>query len=185
MTLPVALPVPWRAIAAIALVAAVAIAGWRVTAWREGYLQAEAAQDALRRTERLLTTRTAERDVCTSREAIAAQALREAASAAAARAEADRATAQRIENELSTQLAAANARGRDLARRLRDATACPGAGAVPGATPPAGSAAPAAGEPGSAHGIAEATAALAAACDRDSARLAGWQAWWSAVAAGR
>ncbi len=179
------IPLPARALAAIALMAAVALMGWRVTAWREGYLQTRAAQDALRRTERALATRTAELRLCTDREAIAAQALREAASAAAARAEADRATAQRIENELTTRLAAADARGRDLARRLRDAAACPGAGAVPGAAPPAGSAAPAAGEPGSTHGIAEATAALAAACDRDSARLAGWQAWWSAVAAGR
>ena len=181
MTLPVALPVPWRAIAAIALVAAVAIAGWRVAAWREGYLQAEAAQDALRRTEEALTTRTAERDVCTSREAIAAQALREAASAAAARAEADRATAQRIENELSTQLAAANARGRDLARRLRDATACPGAGAVPGATDPAGQPAGASGESGRAGAVGAAVAGLAAACERDSARLDGWIEWWREV----
>lgn len=179
------IPLPARALAAIALVAAVALMGWRVTAWREGYLQTRAAQDALRRTEKALATRTAEVVQYQRREAIALETAREAASAAAAREIRDRAAAQKVENELTTRLAAADARGRDLARRLRDAAACPGAGAVPGATPPAGSAAPAAGEPGSAHGIAEATAALAAACDRDSARLAGWQAWWSAVAAGR
>lgn len=179
------IPLPARALAAIALVAAVALMGWRVTAWREGYLQTRAAQDALRRTEKALATRTAELRLCTDREAVAQQALRAAAVAAESRAAEDRAIAERIEHDLQTRLAAADARGRDLARRLRDAAACPGAGAVPGATPPAGSAAPAAGEPGSAHGIAEATAALAAACDRDSARLAGWQAWWSAVAAGR
>lgn len=179
------IPLPARALAAIALVAAVALMGWRVTAWREGYLQTRAAQDALRRTEKALATRTAEAEQCAGREAVAQQALRAAAVATESRAAEDRAIAERIEHDLQTRLAAADARGRDLARRLRDATACPGAGAVPGATPPAGSAAPAAGEPGSAHGIAEATAALAAACDRDSARLAGWQAWWSAVAAGR
>lgn len=179
------IPLPARALAAIALVAAVALMGWRVTAWREGYLQTRAAQDALRRTEKALARRTAEVVQYQRREAIALETAREAASAAAAREIRDRAAAQKVENELTTRLAAADARGRDLARRLRDAAACPGAGAVPGATPPAGSAAPAAGEPGSAHGIAEATAALAAACDRDSARLAGWQAWWSAVAAGR
>lgn len=179
------IPLPARALAAIALVAAVALMGWRVTAWREGYLQTRAAQDALRRTEKALATRTAELRLCTDREAVAQQALRAAAVAAESRAAEDRAIAERIEHDLQTRLAAADARGRDLARRLRDATACPGAGAVPGAADPAGQPASAAGEPGSAHGIAEATAALAAACDRDSARLAGWQAWWSAVAAGR
>lgn len=179
------IPLPARALAAIALVAAVALMGWRVTAWREGYLQTRAAQDALRRTEKALATRTAELRLCTDREAVAQQALRAAAVAAESRAAEDRAIAERIEHDLQTRLAAADARGRDLARRLRDAAACPGAGAVPGATDPAGQPASAAGEPGSAHGIAEATAALAAACDRDSARLAGWQAWWSAVAAGR
>lgn len=179
------IPLPARALAAIALVAAVALMGWRVTAWREGYLQTRAAQDALRRTEKALATRTAELRLCTDREAVAQQAHAQAAAAAESRAAEDRAIARRIEDVLSVRLAAADARGRDLARRLRDATACPGAGAVPGATDPAGQPASAAGEPGSAHGIAEATAALAAACDRDSARLAGWQAWWSAVAAGR
>lgn len=179
------IPLPARALAAIALVAAVALMGWRVTAWREGYLQTRAAQDALRRTEKALATRTAELRLCTDREAVAQQALRAAAVAAESRAAEDRAIAERIEHDLQTRLAAADARGRDLARRLRDATACPGAGAVPGAADPAGQPASAAGEPGSAHGIAEATAALAAACAHDSERLAGWQAWWSAVAAGR
>lgn len=179
------IPLPARALAAIALVAAVALMGWRVTAWREGYLQTRAAQDALRRTEKALATRTAELRLCTDREAVAQQAHAQAAAAAESRAAEDRAIARRIEDVLSVRLAAADARGRDLARRLRDAAACPGAGAVPGAADPAGQPASAAGEPGSAHGIAEATAALAAACDRDSARLAGWQAWWSAVAAGR
>ena len=179
------IPLSARALAAIALMAAVAAMGWRVTAWREGYLQAEAAQDALRRTEEALTTRTAERDVCTSREAIAAQALREAASAAAARAEADRATAQRIENELSTQLAAANARGRDLARRLRDATACPGAGAVPGATPPAGGPAGAGAQSGDGGAVERATEDHFVACALDAAVLTAWQEWWRAVSAER
>lgn len=186
MILPAAvLALPWRLIGAAGLVAVVALMGWRVTRWHDAYEALPGLQDALEREEKALTTRTAELRLCTDREAVAQQALRDAAAAAESRAAEDRAIARRIEDVLSVRLAAADARGRDLARRLRDATACPGAGAVPGATDPAGQPASAAGEPGSAHGIAEATAALAAACDRDSARLAGWQAWWSAVAAGR
>lgn len=183
MTLPVVLP--WRMVGAVAVVICISLMGWRVSAWHDAYRTLEAVQDRARATQEALARRTAEVVQYQRREAIALETAREAASAAAAREIRDRAAAQKVENELTTRLAAADARGRDLARRLRDAAACPGAGAVPGATPPAGSAAPAAGEPGSAHGIAEATAVLAAACDRDSARLAGWQAWWSAVAAGR
>lgn len=170
-----------RAAVGLGVLVAIGFGGWRVTAWREGYLQTEAAQNALKRTEKALATRTAELRLCTDREAVAQQAHAQAAAAAESRAAEDRAIARRIEDVLSVRLAAADARGRDLARRLRDAAACPGAGAVPGATDPAGQPASAAGEPGSAHGIAEATAALAAACAHDSERLAGWIAWWLAV----
>ena len=179
------IPLPARALAAIALVAAVALMGWRVTAWREGYLQTRAAQDALRRTEKALATRTAELRLCTDREAVAQQALRAAAVAAESRAAEDRAIAERIEHDLQTRLAAADARGRDLARRLRDAAACPGAGAVPGATPAAGQPAGASGESGRAGAVGAAVAGLAAACERDSARLDGWIEWWRAVSAER
>lgn len=179
MTLPVVLP--WRLVGAVAVVICISLMGWRVSAWHDAYRTLEAVQDRARATQEALATRTAEAEQCAGREAVAQQALRAAAVATESRAAEDRAIAERIEHDLQTRLAAADARGRDLARRLRDAAACPGAGAVPGATDPAGQPASAAGEPGSAHGIAEATAALAAACAHDSERLAGWIAWWLAV----
>ncbi len=179
------IPLPARALAAIALVAAVALMGWRVTAWREGYLQTRAAQDALRRTEKALATRTAELRLCTDREAVAQQALRAAAVAAESRAAEDRAIAERIEHDLQTRLAAADARGRDLARRLRDATACPGAGAVPGATGAAGGPAGAGAQSGDGGAVERATEDHFVACALDAAVLTAWQEWWRAVSAER
>ena len=136
MTLPVVLP--WRMVGAVAVVICISLMGWRVSAWHDAYRTLEAVQDRARATQEALARRTAEVVQYQRREAIALETAREAASAAAAREIRDRAAAQKVENELTTRLAAADARGRDLARRLRDATACPGAGAVPGATGAAG-----------------------------------------------
>lgn len=169
-----------KAAAIAAAVAGVAFAGWRVSVWHgsHGRLQA---------TERALEMATADRDRYAAREASAWQALREEAGKAAAKEAADKATAERIEHELSTKLAAADARGRDLARRLSIAAraACPGGGAVPGATGAAAEPPGAAGEPGDGEAIERATAEHLSACDRDAERLAGWQAWWGEVSAGR
>ena len=45
--LPLIAGLPWRLIGAVGLVAALALAGWRVSAWREGYKALPAAQQAL------------------------------------------------------------------------------------------------------------------------------------------
>jgi hypothetical protein len=66
-------------------------------------------------------------------------------------------------------LDAADRRGRELARRLRDARAAPG---VPAACPGAAAADVAPGEPGDARAIDEAFIAHLGACERDAERLA-------------
>lgn len=171
---------PWRLIgyavaAALVVWAALTVNGWRLDS------------RALEATQKALETATADRDRYAAREASARQALREAAGKAAEKEAADKATAERIEHELQTKLAAADTRGRDLARRLSIAAraACPGGGAVPGAADPAGQPGQAAGEPGDGEAIERATAEHLAACGRDAERLAGWQAWWGEVSSGR
>ena len=171
---------PWRLIGIVTVAIFVLALGWRASVWREGW-------QALEATEKALATVTAERDRYAARESSAWQALREAEGKAAAKEAEDRATAERIENELQTQLAAADARGRDLARRLLDATrkTCPGAITVSQPAGAAGQPAQAGGEPGDPGGVGEAIAAHLAACESDATRLAGWQAWWAGVSAGR
>jgi hypothetical protein len=89
------------------------------------------------------------------------------AATAALRAEVER--HQEVERGLTDKLDAADRRGRDLARRLRDALAAPGVpGACPDAAPPDGPA----GEPGDAGGLGAALADHLAACERDAARFA-------------
>jgi len=76
---------------------------------------------------------------------------------------------QEVERGLSEKLDAADRRGRELARRLRDARATPGVpAACPGAAPVDG----AAGEPGDARAIDEALINHLKACERDAERLA-------------
>jgi hypothetical protein len=76
---------------------------------------------------------------------------------------------QEVERGLTQKLDAADRRGRDLARRLRDALAAPG---VPGACPDAPAPDGPAGEPGDAGGLGAALADHLAACERDAARFA-------------
>ena len=168
--------IPWRLVGAVALVVAVAVMGWRVSVWHDSHRK-------LKATEKALETRTAEAQQCAARELVAAQAYREAAGKAKAREAEDRATAERIEHDLQTKLADADARGRDLARRLRHASraACAGSGAVPGAAAAAGQPAQPAGEPGDGDAVEIATAEHLSACERDATRLAGWQEWWAGV----
>lgn len=171
---------PWRLIGYAVAAALVVWAVPTVNGWRLDSRALEATQKALEAV-------TAERDRYAAREASAWQALREAAGKAAAKEAADKATAERIEHELQTKLAAADDRGRDLARRLSIAAraACPGAQPVPGAAGAAAEPAGAAGEPGDGEAIERATAEHLAACERDAERLGGWQQWWAMVSAGR
>jgi hypothetical protein len=170
--LPVLPPLPWRLIGAAALVVAIAAMGWRVSAWREGYLQLQA-------TEKALETSRAEARQCLDREVVAQRAWQDAAAAAESKAAADRATAERVERELEKRLADADLRGRDLARRLSDAAR---AGAGRGAVPAAPGAAGPADDAGGDAGRDAALAGVFAACERDAERLTGWQQWWAEVA---
>jgi hypothetical protein len=77
-----------------------------------------------------------------------------------------------VERDLQSKLGAADRRGRDLARRLRDA-----ASGLPGACPAAPVPDDATGESGDAGEVGEAIAAHLAACERDATRLAELQDW--------
>ena len=84
---------------------------------------------------------------------------------------------QEVEQNLTARLAAADARGRDLARRLRDALATPGTCPV---SPVGGASGPAEGTGGKPADPAEIGTALAdhlAACERDAQRLTDLQGW--------
>ena len=81
------------------------------------------------------------------------------------------------EQNLTARLAAADARGRDLARRLRDALATPEACPLPpvGGTP--GTADGAGGKPADPAEVGAALADHLAACERDAQRLTELQGW--------
>lgn len=169
---------PWRIIGAVALVVAIAIAGQRVSTWRESH-------HALQATEKALATRTAELTQCSDSLTVSALAYAEAAGKAESIAAADRETRQRVENELQTNLAAAGVRGRDLARRLRDYQARRCSRPVPAAAGAVAELAGAAGERDDSEAVDRATADHFAACSRDAERLAGWQGWWREVSGNR
>jgi hypothetical protein len=132
----------------VGLALALAGLGWLGyrTAYQSGYEAAEAAVRSEWHLER----------------ARAAEAAREAEARLYAR-------HQEVERGLTQKLDAADRRGRDLARRLRDALAAPG---VPGACPDAPAPDGPAGEPGDAGGLGAALADHLAACERDAARFA-------------
>jgi hypothetical protein len=132
----------------VGLALALAGLGWLGyrTAYQSGYEAAEAVVRSEWHLER----------------ARAAEAAREAEARLYAR-------HQEVERGLTQKLDAADRRGRDLARRLRDALAAPG---VPGACPDAPAADGPAGEPGDAGGLGTALADHLAACERDAARFA-------------
>jgi hypothetical protein len=100
--------------------------------------------------------------------------LERARAAEAARAALDAAIArqQEVERDLQDKLDAADRRGRDLARRLRNALA-PMPRECPAAPVPDGPA----GEPGDAGGLGSALADHLAACERDAARFSELQDW--------
>lgn len=169
---------PWRLIG-YALAAALAV--WGVLAinnWRQDSNRLEA-------TEKALATRTQQWQQCTDSQTAAALAYASAVHRAEFVAAADKITAERVERELQTNLAAADAGARDLARRLRDYQAGRCGGTVPavaGAT--AKSAAPTE-EPGDGEAVDAAIAAHLAACAADAVDLAGWNNWWAGVKEGR
>lgn len=78
---------------------------------------------------------------------------------------------EEVERGLETRLAAADARGRDLARRLRDALGQAGACAVPGPGAAPGPADGPAGEPTDPAAVGAALAEHLQACERDAERL--------------
>ena len=131
-----------------ALALALAALGWagHRTAYQSGYEAATAAARA---------------------EWYAERAKAAEAATAALRAEVER--HQKVERGLTDKLDAADRRGRDLARRLRDARAAPG---VPGACPAAPAPDGPAGEPADAGEVGAALADHLAACERDAARFA-------------
>ena len=165
----------------VALVAAVALVAWagnRVTVWHDSHVRLEA-------TEKALAKSAAELSQCTASATAAALAYAQAAQLAETTAAADRVTAERIERDTQNRLAAADARGRDLARRLHDDEARRCSGAVPTAAGPAAEPAATAGEPGNGDTVGDAIAAHLAACARDAERLSNWQWWWEGVTANR
>lgn len=167
-----------RVVIWIGIVAVVALMGWRVQTWHDGYLRAEATEKALATSRKKLRQ-------CTASQTAAALAYEEAVRRAESVAAADRVTTERNERELQTKLAAADAGARDLARRLRDYQAGRCGRAVPLASVAPTELAGTAGEPGDAEVVERAAAEHFAACGRDSARLAGWITWWGEVKAGR
>jgi len=132
----------------IGLALALAGLGWLGyrTAYQGGYRAAEATVRAEWHLER----------------AKAAEAAREALAREYAR-------HQEVERGLSERLDAADRRGRDLARRLRDALAASG---LPSACPNAPALDDPAGEPQDAGEVGAALADHLAACERDAARFA-------------
>jgi hypothetical protein len=162
----------WIRLGAVVVVSlALALAVVRIGQWRAGYERAQAAEDTLERTNEAF-------DRCSERARVAEYAYTEAALVAESKAAADAVTAERIAHELKTTLAAADARGRDLARRLQDHRVRAGAGGLPAAAEPAGGAAHA----GRDAGGDEALGAVFAACERDASRLIAWQDWYVGVA---
>jgi hypothetical protein len=132
----------------VGLALALAGLGWLGyrTAYQSGYEAAEAVVRSEWHLER----------------ARAAEAAREAEARLYAR-------HQEVERGLTQKLDAADRRGRDLARRLRDSLAAPG---VPGACPDAPAPDGPAGESGDAGGLGAALADHLSACERDAARFA-------------
>ena len=84
---------------------------------------------------------------------------------------------EEVERDLEAKLDAADRRGRDLARRLRDARGPAGACPVPGPGAAPGPADDPAGEPGDPGDVGAALAAHLGACERDATRLGELQRW--------
>jgi hypothetical protein len=89
----------------------------------------------------------------------------------------DLALRESMERALAARLANSDARGADLARRLRYPRACP----MPAADSPSGGSDGSPGESSDPEAIGIALGAHLAACERDAERLKGWQDWMTGV----
>lgn len=163
----------WRVLVAVAIVAAV----WSAIGWfsHARYKAGEVAGRA----------QVQER---WDAQAKATKAAYDAAAAATqARIESDRAAAQEVERDLQAKLAAADASGRDLGRRLSDYIARARRCAVPAPAPAAGQL-DAPGAPGGDAEVGNATAVYRAVedtlaeCKTNAADLDGWYQWALKVA---
>lgn len=161
-----------KAIAGIALLVGTLILVWRVHAWHDAYKRVEATEKALATSTKSLTQ-------CTDAATAAALAYVGAVQHAESTAASDRAISTRVEHELQTNLGTADARARDLARRLHDSEARRCGSAVPTTPDATGRAAVAGGEPGDGGAVED----HFAACARDAARLDAWREWWAGVTA--
>lgn len=164
--------VPWRLLGTAGIALALAGAGWWLR--HTGYVDGEAAGAAEVR-------QAWDRDIA------ARQAATEALRRAAAAREVEQARiAREQETALREQIQIADARGRDLARRLSAAYAANARErSLPGPADPAPGADAAGGVPGD-GGAARRAVDVAleehlAACARDAERLEGWRQWWEAV----
>jgi hypothetical protein len=165
---------PWwpvvRVLLIVAAIAGVAASGW---ALRGKVAGAELAELSARHAAELADIRNRAEQARADAEADARRIVEHQAR-----------VGREIERDLSTRLAGADARARDLAGRLRRALAAAGpacGGAVPGDADAPGEPAAAAGEPADAGEAGAAVAAHLAACERDASRLEGWQTWWAGV----
>jgi len=150
---------PTRLYAGLAIAFLLAVGG--LLAYRTGYKAGSATIQAQWDVDRAL------------RERLHLEALRRSEEMV----DAARKITQEVEHDLTARLAAADARGRDLSRRLRDALAgsghcpLPADRASPGPTDRAG------GESGDPEAIGAALADHLAACERDAQRLTDLQTW--------
>lgn len=114
------------------------------------------------------------------REEIARQrALQEAE--ARAKEEADRQAAKEVQDALQEKLDSADARARDLARRLYDYQARLSALQLSRPADPATGADSPTGVPEDGGAVGQLLEEHLAACARDAERLSGWQDWWGRV----
>ena len=98
-----------------------------------------------------------------------------------AKMERDSRIAKEIQDALQQKLDSADARGRDLARRLLDYQARIAALQLSRPADPATGADGTPGVPEDGGAVGQALEEHLAACGRDAERLAGWQEWWARV----
>lgn len=159
---PLAL-VPWRVWAGAGLALAVVAGTWWVH--HRGYQAGWERASAQIRSEWAADTDRREK------------ARQRALAASQQELERQRAVTEEVERGLTARLAAADARGRDLSRRLRDALGAAGTCPVPaagGAAGPADGAGPVAADPAA---VGAALAEHLAACENDAQRLTELQGW--------
>lgn len=161
----------------IVVAAVVVVLGfWRIHVWHEAFQREAVTQKRLDEASRELEGL---REASRAAERAHADAIGRAATVA----QENQAHAVETQTKLERDLAAADARGRDLARRMRVYEASRAACSGPTAAL-AGAAtvdADASGDTGGSGGVAQATAGFYRACFRDAGRLNAWVAWYEGV----